>query len=116
MKWAIPHLHIPNCREAVEFYRRFSAGQSKMSSPPTEWNDSGDREANTFMPSFLFMNGPFFISPLSSPARSVKAAGFASPWNWNPRMKSKNDTMPLPMTGEVKMELQNTFWNASMAW
>lgn len=27
-----------------------------------------------------------------------------------------NDTMPLPMTGEVKMELQNTFWNASMAW
>jgi len=109
MKWAIPHLYIPNCREAVEFYRRIFGGTIKNVQPADGMEGFRGQGGKYLLPSFLLMNGSFFISPMSFPARSVKAAGFASPWNWNPRMKSKNDTMPLPMTGEVKMELQNTF-------
>ncbi|REJ28541.1 MAG: VOC family protein [Caldibacillus debilis] len=33
MKWAIPHLYIPNCREAVEFYRRIFGGTIKNVQP-----------------------------------------------------------------------------------
>ncbi|RKO62318.1 hypothetical protein Cdeb_01054 [Caldibacillus debilis GB1] len=74
MKWAIPHLHIPNCREAVEFYRRIFGGTIKNVQPADGMEGFRGQGGKYLLPCFLFMNGPFFISPLSSPARFVKAA------------------------------------------
>jgi len=114
MKRLLPHIYIENCKEALDYYQKVFGGEIKNT-------QTGDG-----MEMFKGHEGKYIHSELHINENCV--IFFADVFN--PLVKGENIWTMLDMTseeeinsifetlskdGEIKMELQDTFWNARFA-
>ncbi|WP_088041378.1 glyoxalase/bleomycin resistance/extradiol dioxygenase family protein [Bacillus sp. EAC] len=114
MKRLLPHIYIENCKEALDYYQKVFGGEIKNT-------QTGDG-----MEMFEGHEGKYIHSELHINKNCV--IFFADVFN--PLVKGENIWTMLDMTsedeinsiyetlskdGEVKMELQDTFWNSRFA-
>ncbi|WP_020156087.1 VOC family protein [Caldibacillus debilis] len=110
MKWAIPHLYIPNCREAGEFYRRIFGGTIKNVQPADGiegFRGQGGKYLHTELPineRIVFYLAVVFSGSVRKSSRVCIVLELES----EDEIKKRYNA--LAEDGEVKMELQNTFW------
>lgn len=112
MKWVIPHLHIPNCREAVEFYRRIFDGTIK-NVQPADGMEGFRGQGGKYLHAELHINERtvfYFADVFSGSVREGSRVSIALELESEDEIKKRYNA--LAEDEEMKMELQNTFWNA----
>ncbi len=115
MKRVIPHIIIENCKEAIEYYQEIFGGEIK-NVQLADGIEMFKGHEGKYIHSELHINGGciiYFVDVFNQKLNQGNNIQFALELDNEVEINKLYDS--LSKEGQVKMELQDTFWNSKFA-